>query len=184
MAIPEEDLQGKFDQYVINALNVIHDEKVTPGLVERMKAGDPVNAIGDIAVDIAERLDATAEEKQYELKANTIMNGLNVIVGELSELAEAAGIEPLDPEEKYQAYSYALSRYLSDAVEQGKISPQDLQQMKQMLEAEEQGQKPQQPISQPQQQSMPQQPMPQGQPQQPMPQRQPQQRQPGILGGM
>lgn len=166
-----EDLQGKFDQYVINALNIIHDEKVTPGLIQRMQAGDPVNAIGDIAVDIAERLDATAEEKQFELKANTIINGLNVVVGELSELAEAAGIEPLDPEEKYQAYSYALGRYLEDAVEQGKISPEELQQMRQMMEAEDQAEQ-----GQP-----PQQPMPQGQ-QQPVPQGQPRQ-QSGILAG-
>lgn len=170
-----EDLQGKFDQYVINALNIIHEKKVTKGIIQRVKDDDPVNAIGDIAVDIAERIDSSADEKKVSLKANTIINGLNVIVGELAELAEAAGIEPLDDEEKYQAYSYALSRYLADAVDRGKITPQGLQQMQQMIEQEDQAQQSQQQVpAQPQQ-------VPQEQPQGRTMQSQPK---PGILGGM
>lgn len=167
------DNQERFDKYVVNALNILHDEKVTPGIVQRMQSGDPVDAIGDVAVDIANRLDATAAEQGFEMTANTIINGMNVMVGELCEIAEAAGLEKLSDEQKYQAYSYALSRYLDEAVKMGKITPEELQQLRQGMEQQEQAEMQGQPMEQ-----APQRPAgtQQGQP---VPQRKP-----GILGGM
>jgi len=138
MAILEQDYQEAFDKFTVNALNIIHEGKISKSIVDRLKnSDDTVEAIGDVALDITKRIEGGAEGKGMNISANTIVNGLNVVVGELANLAESAGANPLDPEQKYQAYSWALSRYMEDAVSSGKITPQELQQMKASLEQDE-----------------------------------------------
>jgi len=63
-----------------------------------------------------------------------------VLMGEIISIAEIAGAEPLSEEERYKAFSLAVSKYLSNAVKTGRISPDQLQQMKQQAMQSPQGQ--------------------------------------------
>ena len=119
--------QEMFDKLAINALKIIHSEEVTDSTIKRIQgAKDKVDIIGEISLDIMNRLENSAGQNDLTLNANTVSNGLNVIVGEIINLAEAAGVQTLNEEQKYQAFSWAFSNYIDQAVKSGKISEEEL----------------------------------------------------------
>jgi len=129
------DDQTAFDKFVINAMNILHTSKTAEVIIDWIKkSSDTVQAVGDAALDVVKRLEASAEQNKVPITANTIVNGLNVIVGEIVNICEAAGANPLDEEQKYQAYSWAISKYLDDSVKSGKITKDDLVRVTQMIE--------------------------------------------------
>lgn len=162
----KDQRQDEFDQFVINGLNMIHDDKVSKQLLKTMQESpDTVDAIGNAAFAVVKKLSMARKKK---VMASTMINGLNVVVGELINIAEAAGANPLNDEQRYQAFSLAYSKVLDDAVRSGDIKPHELLAMKGRIEREErQGQQGQPQAEQAQ---------PQGQPVQPQ--------EPGIMGGM
>ena len=169
----EGSAQDAFDKFVIEAMKIIHTPKVTNSLIKRMKSStDTVEAIGSIAIDIVTRLDNSANESGFPLTANAVLNGINVIIGELINIAVAAGAKQLSDEQKYQAFSWAIAKYFEGAIKSGKMTPEQMKQVLSKINPEAMKQLPQaQPPA-----------MPQGG--QPQPMTQPPQQQPMPQGGM
>jgi len=157
--------QDLFDKFVIAAMKIIHTPEVTNSLIKRMKSStDTVEAIGSIAIDIVTRLDNSANDSGEPYTANAVLNGINVIIGELINIAIAAGAKPLSDEQKYQAFSWAMAKYFESAIKSGKVTPEQMKQVLTKINPEAMKQLPQaQPPAMPQGQPMSQQqPMPQG----------------------
>jgi len=135
------DAQDSFDKFVINGLKILHTPDVTENIVQRVQSNqDKIEAIGEASLDIVGRLESSADEKGFPVTANTILNGMNVIVGEVINIAESSGMEPLNEEQKYQAFSWTISNYLNNSVESGKISKEELIQIGEQMKQTEAGQ--------------------------------------------
>ena len=126
--------QEAFDKFVINGLKILHSSEVTDNIINRVvNAPDKVDAIGEISLDIINRLEQSAGQNNFQVTANTVLNGANVIVGEVINIAEAAGAETLNDEQKYQAFSWTISNYINNAVKTGRISKEQLVQLGQKM---------------------------------------------------
>ncbi len=71
---------------------------------------------------------------------NVLVAGGNVILGELINLAETAGMQKLTDEQKKKAFQIAVSLYLDKAVQSGQMSSEQLQQMGQQAQETPEGQ--------------------------------------------
>ena len=128
--VGKNDNQKAFDQFAINSLKILHSPKVTDTIINRVvKAEDKVDAIGEIALDIINRLEKDAQKRNFKVTANTVIHGANTIVGDIISIAEAAGMEPLNDEQRYQALSWTMSNYINNAVKSGQISKEELIQL-------------------------------------------------------
>jgi len=139
---PQQEVpaQEAHDKFVINGMKILHSPEVSDKIINRIKGSDDtVKVVGESAIDIVMRLEQSAGENQFPITANTIVNGLNAIVGEVITLAEAAGASPLSDEQKYQAYSWALGKYLDQGVKSGKITQEQLVQLGQEAMTDEAG---------------------------------------------
>lgn len=120
------DTQQVFDKLVKNALRILSDEKTVTTLSERLRnTPDAVAEVGTISLEILKRLEQSSQGK-VQITAGAIVNGLNVIVGAVIDIAQASGAEKFTEEERYQAYVWALGNYISEAVERNEISKEDL----------------------------------------------------------
>jgi hypothetical protein len=118
------------NKYIENAMKIVHDPKVSDEIIGDIQAAeDPVDAVGESAVEIADRMWVSAQEGGFEIDVDIMSHGLNVIVGEVIDVAEAAGTEKFTEDERFQAYSWALSQGIDRAVKTGKISEEELTQM-------------------------------------------------------
>ena len=136
-------IQEQITIFVANGLQIIHDPKITDDILNTIKAGkDPLEAIASVTVKIVDLLERHAEQKGVKLADATKIYGANNIMGEIILLAEKAGIIPkLTDEQKRQAYSLAVSMYLNDAVQSGKMTKEQLIQLAQQAKQTQQGQK-------------------------------------------
>lgn len=124
------EIQEQFDIFITNGMNIIHDPKVSDGILNRiMQGGDPVKNIAEATVDIVTRLADSASESGMALSDNVLVHGSNFLMGEIISLAEAAGMQKLTEEQRTQSYQLATSLYLDDSVKAGKISPEQLSQL-------------------------------------------------------
>ena len=132
--------QDSYDKFVLNALEILHSPETTNGIVNRViSAPDKVDAVGEIALDVVTRLEQSAEQNNFQITAGTIMNGTNTIVGEVINIAEAAGMESMNDEQKYQAFSWTVSNYINNAVKSGRISQEELIQIGQQMAQTKEG---------------------------------------------
>jgi hypothetical protein len=135
----DPELQDAFDQFIVNGLKILYAPKITEGVAERIVGSqDKVDAAGDEAIKIIDRLEQGAAQNRVPLKAHTVLNGANIIIGEIIAVAEAAGVEAYSDEQKYQAFSWTIANYISNAVKTGKITKNDLVSMsKQVVTGDE-----------------------------------------------
>jgi hypothetical protein len=139
-ATPEEQMQ--YDLIVANGMSIIHDPKVSKELLNRLsQSADPIDAIARATLDIIMRLKQSAGNNNVKLSLTAIAHGANQLMGEIITLAESAGMEPLTDEQKYQAFSLAVSLYIDNAVKSGEISQEELQGMAQSASQSPEGQK-------------------------------------------
>ena len=201
--------QEDFDKFVGDAIEILHNPKTSDMMVKKLsQAKSKVEEIGNMAIKILKGVELKAQKAGIQVNAKVAIQGLNIIVGEIITIAETAGMDKTADEQKYEAFSFALSRYLKAAFKEGKFTKEELVKVAQEMSQGKSGQaiiknmgpeaavlargqqqaKPQNPQMQPKPQMK--RPMPQGQPQgQPMPQGQPQgqpmqrpQQPQGILG--
>lgn len=130
----QPNAQQAFDKFVMNGLKILHTPEVADGVIQRVQSNpDKIEAIGISALDVAQRLETSASQSGFQTTANTVLHGLNVIVGEVINIAEAAGLPPLEDEQKFQAFSWAISNYISNGVKAGKITKEGLVRLGQTL---------------------------------------------------
>ena len=122
-----EDVQKQFDLFVANGINIIHSEHVSQGFLERLSSGDdPIQTIAEITVDIVDRLYDSAKENNMILDHGVLIYGANVLMGEIITVAETAGMQKLNDEQKKKAYELAVSMYIDLAVRKGNLSKEEL----------------------------------------------------------
>jgi hypothetical protein len=137
-----EQEQQTLDIFAANGVKLIHTEQVSDAIHAKIKASaDKIEAIASVLLDIIGRIEASAIAKKIVLTSTVIVHGANYLLAEIINLAEKAGlVEPLNDEQRKQAFSIATSRYIDDAVKSGKITPEQLNQMSQQFQATPQGQ--------------------------------------------
>ena len=132
---PTQGSQGSMNmevlnKYIKNAVKIIHSPKVSDNIIDTVKKSpDVVDAVGEMSVEVANRLNDSASQAQVPFDESIMAHGLNVIVGEVAKVVDAAGIAELTDEQKFQAYSWALSNGIDKAVKTGQISPEQLKQL-------------------------------------------------------
>lgn len=149
-AAPGEEPQGglspeqqkKFDIYIAQGIRIIHDEKVTSQMLQHLEGSqDPVTVFADTTLGVIKRLDEESGKQGFELEIELKAHAANLLMGELMTIAESAGLQPLDDEQRYQAYSLAVSKYIDNAVKTGKMSQDELVQLGEQAKGTPEGQK-------------------------------------------
>lgn len=158
-------MQEQFDIYIANGINIIHEPKISDALLKQIQSNpDPIDAIAQATLSVIARLEDSAASNGIKIDDSVKISGANHLMGEIMNLAEKAGIKPLMEEQRYQAFSLAVSMYLDDAVKSGKMSKEQLAQMSQEAQQTPEGQDIAAQMQQGARQT--QQPVPQGQPMQ------------------
>lgn len=123
--------QDNIDMFLANGIRIVHDKKVSDGFIKRIVgANNPVIAIADATLNVVDRLEGSASERGVgTLPPETLAQVANILMGEIMEMAEIAGLKPLTDDEKYQSFSLAVSKYIDKAVKSGKMSKEELGQM-------------------------------------------------------
>lgn len=144
--IPEEpnqmsvEEQEQFDLFVINGMNIIYDGKMAENIITKtMHAQDPIQGIADALVEIVKRLVGSARQNGMQIKQAVLIHGSNVLLGELLRLLESAGMESLTEEQKVSCWQIAVSIYINQGVQSGKIKKDTLVTNAQMVKQTEQG---------------------------------------------
>lgn len=126
----DPQIQDKFDMYLANGIKIVHNKKISDGFIKQiMGAEDPIIAIANATLNIVDRLEQSASGRGVDLPMEYLAQVANILMGEIMESAETAGLKPLNDEQKYQAFSLAVSTYLDKAYKSGKISKEQLAQM-------------------------------------------------------
>lgn len=145
-------IQEECDIFVTNGIQIIHDEKVSNNLIQQIKANkDPIEGIAQATLSIVERLEESAAQSGMKISDAAKIHGSNQLMGEIITLAEAAGMQPLNEEQRYQAFSFAISKYIDNAVRSGKMTKEQLGQMSLEAQQSPEGQKISQQMNIPQQ---------------------------------
>lgn len=121
-------IQEQVDVFVANGIQIIHNQRVSNSIINNLKnVDDPVDAIAAMTLKVVGLIEADAEKKGAKLADVTKISGASQLMGEIIHLGEASGaIQPLSDEQKYQAFSLAVSTYLDNAVSSGKMSKEQL----------------------------------------------------------
>lgn len=120
-------LQEQFDMFVINGMNIIHDEQVSNSILNRiLQSDDPVTAIADATLDIVNRIYESAVENGIQLMNETLVYGSNILMGEIISMAESAGMQKMTEEQRSASYELATSKYLDNAVKTGRLKKEEL----------------------------------------------------------
>jgi len=136
---PEQ--QEQYDMFVINAINMIHTKDVSQSILTRIAHSQhPLDGIAGITVDMANRVVESAQENGMEISQAVLVHGGNAVLGEVINVAESAGMEPLSEEQKTEAFQRAAAKFLDNSVKSGKISPEQLTQMGEEAQQSPQGQ--------------------------------------------
>lgn len=135
-------LQEQGDMFIANGINIIHDPETTNAILQQVQSNpDPIDAIARVTLDIVVRLEESAAANGIELEDSTKIAGANQLMGEIINLVEVSGVKKLEDEQKYQAFSLAVSMYLDGAVKSGKMTKEQLIQMGQEAQQTPEGQK-------------------------------------------
>jgi hypothetical protein len=135
-------LQEQMDILTANGIRMIHNKKLSGSLIKSItNAEDPVDAIADSTVAIIDRIEASAKQNNLTPDFGVLAQSANILMGEIIQIAELSGVPPLSDEDKYRAYSLAVSKYIDDAVKAGRITTEQLQQMADQAKQTPEGQK-------------------------------------------
>lgn len=137
----EQD-QAQYDMFMANGMSIIYDKTTSKKIINQIvKSPDPIEAISDATLNVIEKLESSAGASKIKIQDTVLIQGSNALMGEIIGLAEAAGMEPLSDEQKYQAFSLAVSKYIQRALKSGKITPEQLQAMSDEASQTPEGQK-------------------------------------------
>ncbi len=101
-ASPEQ--QAQYEKFVLAATDMVYDEKVMPGIVERLKgANDPVEGLASAAVMVTQRVVDSAEKAGETIDQAVSFNAAMEIIMDLATLANESGVHEYTPEEMQAA---------------------------------------------------------------------------------
>ena len=125
---PEGD--EKVDAFIAQGIRLIHDPKISDGIkMQITRSDEPVEAIADQTINVVNSVEGNAKKNGITLNAGELAQAGNILMGEIIDIAERSGSKKLSDEDKYLAFSLAISKYMDQGVKSGKITPDQLQQM-------------------------------------------------------
>jgi len=108
-------------------MRTIHTPQVTDNILKTIQvAPDKVDAVGDESANLLDRMSSSAGLAKTKLPADVVSHGMNTIVGEIIKITELAQVAKFDKDQRYQAYSWAMSNFLDRSLKKGNITEQDL----------------------------------------------------------
>lgn len=121
---PEQNAQVL--KFVENGMRVIHSPETRDVVLERLKEGNPVDAVSEVAILVIDKMetDATAQQTKISDEAK-LVGGLPLLL-QIVEVGEAAGIFQMTDEEKTQAAAKAYKKYILREMEAGRINKEEL----------------------------------------------------------
>lgn len=120
-AVTEKD-KIDFQQFIAQGMKILHAKQTRDGILQRLSQGNPIQAIAEVTLTIVQKLEQAAQVSDI-----VKLDGANVLMKEVAEVAEAAGIPPLSDEDKATAFSLALEMYVMRGMEKGTMNPEELQ---------------------------------------------------------
>ena len=128
--------------FIANGLRLIHDRKISDNFIKKIvNSDDPVEAIADATLMVVDKVEQEATKSGVKLPDGNLAQIGNIFMGEIITIAESSGMDKLSNEDKYRAYSIAVSKHIDTSVKSGKITPDQLQKMSQQAEQSPEGQK-------------------------------------------
>lgn len=123
----ETNEDPQYDIFITNGMSIIYDSATSKKLINQIvKSPDPIEAVSDATLNVVGKLESSAESSKIKIQDSVLIQGSNALMGEIIGLAEAAGMEPLSDEQKYQAFSLAVSKYIQRALKSGKMTQEQL----------------------------------------------------------
>lgn len=131
--VTEKD-KSDFQQFIAQGVKLLHAPETRGGMIDRLRKGNPIQAIAEVTLAIVQKLEQVAEVSDI-----VKLDGANVLMKEVSELATAAGVKELTDEEKSLAFSLAMEMYVMQGMKSGKLKPEDMQAVVQQQGGQTQG---------------------------------------------
>lgn len=142
----DPQMQERVDMFMANGLNLIHNKKISDSLVNIIKNAknekrepDPIQGIAEATLNVIDRLESSAGERGVTLPPEYIAEAGNALMGEIIQVAEASGLGPFSEQDKYTAFSKAVGLYLTQALKDGKITNEQLQEMSKQIQQTPEG---------------------------------------------
>ena len=134
---PEQ--QKMIDNYVVNAINIVHSQQSSDAIIESLKSINvPQAAIAKTANLVHDMIAMEAERNNKDFNEVALMIGSTEMIDELIELGESAKVfPPLSEAQRYAAHQLAMQHYFGRGIQEGWIDPVKLQQDVEPLMPEE-----------------------------------------------
>lgn len=130
-----QDEQDLFNRYELNAMKLLYSEK--NNVVDKLKkAANRTSPVGAIAINAKSIVDIAKQKTADEgMAVDSAMTNqiFNLVVGELSSIAEQSDIFSLSPEEKKQALDWTIGSNLKSNIDAGFV---DKDRMSQFIQQE------------------------------------------------
>ena len=124
---PEQ--QDMIDNYVVNAIKIIHSPKSADAIIEALKSiNNPQAAVAKTANLVHDMIAMSSEQNGKNFNSVALMLGSSEMIDELIDLGEAAKCFPkLSDAQRYAAHQLAMQHYFGRGIEEGWIDPIALQ---------------------------------------------------------
>lgn len=134
-----DEQQDQIDNYVFNAIKLIHSEQSSDAIIKSLKSlSSPQAAVAKTANLVHDMLAGEAEKSEKVFNSIALMLGSAKMIEELIELGEAAKcFPPLSEEQRYAAHQLAMQHYFGRGIKEGWIDPVELQKSIEPLMPEE-----------------------------------------------
>lgn len=135
------EIQDQMDIFISNGMMILHNQKVSDGILSKiLKNKHKMKAMAEAMVGIVNRLAISAEKSGQKLANETIAFGTNYLLGELIEVAEAAGMQKLSTEQKTEILQRCIGMYISEAVDSGRMTKAELKKLGEQAASTQEGQ--------------------------------------------
>jgi len=139
---PDAKTQELFDMFLLNGMELIYDENQAKSMLPRLSSGDdPTKVMAELLVDIVSRVTSSASAAGKKIPPEIVLHGGNVLFGEMLKVLEAAGMEPMNEEQKTAVWQMASSIYIDNAVQSGEMTEQELMALSQEVKQTDEGKK-------------------------------------------
>lgn len=122
---PEE--QAAYERFIDNGFKIIYDQKVLPGLMDRLVAtGNPVEGLASVTVQVAERLENAANRQNRAIDPDILFQGSFDLMADIADFARKKGVHDYSEEEVENAVFAFMDMVATQAQERGELDEQGI----------------------------------------------------------
>lgn len=119
-------IKQDFAQYISKASTIINSPQTRSATLETLKGPDPAKQIANTTVLVMQQIDSLSRKSGIEILDTIKVIGAHVIVEQLYQLANAAGLYKLPEEYRMFALSIAVQNYIKAESKTGRINLKQL----------------------------------------------------------